>query len=201
MWNNMTNKKWPILISTLIVAGSLGTYAYMGSYKQVIAQQSSENAIAIQVQQSAQELRIARIDALQEQLYKDKQNGLLWYQLGHAYLLNAEYENAVTVFEYAIRLTQPLTSDHFSSKASALYYANKQQMNSEINTLITQALKIDENNQTALMMLANEQFMQRRYQQAITLWVKVLDSEQAGVNRESIIHRINQAKQFLYQVH
>ena len=56
-------------------------------------------------------------------------------------------------------------------------------MNAEIDSLIVEALTIDENNQTALMMLANEQFMQARYQQAITLWVKVLDSDQAGVNR------------------
>ena len=193
----MTYKKWPILISTLLITGSLGTYAWLGSYDQLIAEPSDLKTALTIAPQSPTELRTARIEALQEQLYQDKQNGLLWYQLGHAYLLDAQYENAVTVFDYAIRLTKPLTSDHYSSKAMALYHTNKQQMNTEIDTLVAQALIIDENNQTALMMLANEQFMQARYQQAITLWVKVLDSEQAGVNRVGIIHRINQAKQFL----
>ncbi|WP_019616860.1 TPR domain-containing protein [Psychromonas ossibalaenae] len=192
----MKNKKWPILISTVLITGSLTSYAWLGSYPQLI-EQKTELAEQLIEQQVPDEIQKTRITALQEKLYQDKQNGQLWYQLGHAYLLNGEYENAVIVFDYAIRLTKPLSSDHYASKATALYYSNKQQMTDQVNEQLSLALAIDENNQTALMMLANEQFMQARYQQAVTLWVRILDSNQADIDRVGIIHRINQAKQFL----
>lgn len=193
----MTEKKWPVLIGTMLVTGSLATYAWLGHYPQVMAQKIAQTQQLKDQKRVPNEIRQTRISALQEELYKDKQNGQLWYQLGHAYLLNAEYENAVTVFDYAIRLTKTLNSDHYASKATALYYRNKQQMSDEINALISAALTLNANNQTALMMLANEQFMQARYKQAITLWVKVLDSNQTDTDRMGIIYRINQAKQFI----
>jgi formate-dependent nitrite reductase complex subunit NrfG len=193
----MTEKKWPVLIGTMLVTGSLATYAWLGHYPQVMAQKIAQTQQLKDQKRVPNEIRQTRISALQEELYKDKQNAQLWYQLGHAYLLNAEYENAVTVFDYAIRLTKTLNSDHYASKATALYYRNKQQMSDEINALISAALTLNANNQTALMMLANEQFMQARYKQAITLWVKVLDSNQTDTDRMGIIYRINQAKQFI----
>ncbi|WP_022942168.1 TPR domain-containing protein [Psychromonas hadalis] len=192
----MTVNKWPILLSSVLMVGSLSGYAWLGSYPKLL-NQNKEQVAPFFESLSPQEIRSTRITALQEKLYQDKQNGQLWYQLGHAYLLNGEYKKAVTVFDYAIRLTDAISSDHYASKATALYYHNKQQMGNEINDLIASALAIDENNQTALMMLANEQFMQARYQQAINLWVKILDSDQAGLDRVGIIHRINQAKLFL----
>lgn len=193
----MKNIKWPIFISTVLVASSLATYVWLGNYHQLRAV-NNEPILAInRIQKSSQTIREGRIEALQAELYKDKQNSELWYQLGHAYLLNDEYKNAAIVFDYAIRLTTSKSSDHYASKAMALYYVNKQKMNEEIKTLVEKALEIDPHNQTALMMSANEQFMQARYQQAITLWVKILDSNQSGINRVAIIHRINQAKQFL----
>lgn len=192
----MIKNRWPILLSFVLIVGSLGTYAWLGSYPQLLAQKNNQIAPLLETL-SPHERRTARITALQEKLYQDKQNGQLWYQLGHAYLLNGEYESALTVFDYAIRLTTPISSDHYASKAVALYYQSKQQMTDQVNDLIALALAIDENNQTVLMMLANDQFMQARYQKAINLWVKILDSDQAGLDRVGIIQRINQAKQFL----
>jgi len=193
----MENIKWPIFISTVLVTGSLATYAWLGNYNQLRAVNNEPITAINKTKESPKKTSVRRIEALQAALYKNKQDAELWYQLGHAYLLNDEYENAVIVFDYALRLTARLSSDHYASKAVALYYVNKQKMNEEIDTLVKKALEIDENNQTALMMSANELFMQAHYQQAITLWVKILDSNQSGINRVAIIHRINQAKQFL----
>lgn len=191
----MQHKKWTIMIASVLITGSLTTYALLGSYPQLRVHQA-EQARQLLKRPEANEIPTARIKVLQEALYKNKQDDQLWYQLGHAYLLNGEYENALTVFDYAIRLANTLSADHYSSKATAIYYLNKQKMSDEIDELLTLALDIDENNQTALMMLANEQFMQARYTQAITLWVKILDTNQAGIDRVGIIQRINQAKQF-----
>ncbi|MCP5078169.1 MAG: nitrite reductase [Psychromonas sp.] len=195
----MKRMKWPTVIGTLLITGSLATYAVIGNYPQLMKQKTEQAQLLLKqpVLTDVTDIPKSRIELLQEKLYQDKQNAQLWYQLGHAYLLSAEYKNAVTVFDYSIRLTDSITSDHYASKAAAVYYSNKQQMGDEVKELISLALAIDENNQTALMMLANEQFMQARYPQAITLWVRILDSNQADLDRVAIIHRINQAKQFL----
>jgi len=196
MGAKVQHKKWPMMIACALLTGSLTTYALLGSYPQLLKYQAEQAQLLLK-QPEADEIPTARITVLQEALYKNKQDAQLWYQLGHAYLLNDEYENALIVFDYAIRLTDTLSADHYSSKATAIYYLNKQRMSSEIDELLTLALTIDENNQTALMMLANEQFMQARYTQAIKLWVKILDTNQVGIDRVGIIHRINQAKQFV----
>ncbi len=181
------------MIISVLVVGSLSSYAILGNYSQLIEQQVP----LLLKQPEANKISSARISALQKALYQDKQDAQLWYQLGHAYLLKGEYENALIVFDYAIRLTASLSADHFASKASAMYYINKQKMSNQIHEQISFALAIDENNHTALMMLANEQFMQARYGPAITLWVKILDAHQADIDRVNVIQRINQAKQFL----
>jgi len=195
----MKKFKWPAVITTLLFTGSLTTYAVIGNYPHLIKQptEQAQQLLNQPLVSDVTGIPKSPIEALQDKLSLDKQNAKLWYQLGHAYLLNAEYKNALTVFDYSIRLTDSISSDHYTSKATALYYSNKQQMGAEVKQLISLALAIDENNQTALMMLANEQFMQARYLQAITLWVKILDSNQADMDRVAIIHRINQAKQFL----
>jgi len=189
----MTQKRWPILIGAALISGSLATYAWLGNYALVAKQQTEQLVEPL----PSNEIGQTRIEVLQEKLYQDKQNGQLWYQLGHAYLLNGEYENALTVFDYAIRLSKHLTSDHYASKAVALYHLNKQHITEEVDGLMNLALSMDKNNQTVLMMRANEQFMQARYQGAIDLWVQILDSQQTDIDRVGIIHRINQAKQFV----
>jgi len=192
----MTDKRWMILIGGGLISGTLATYLWLGNYA-LLADQKTEQAKQSMTPKTASEISQTRIEALQEKLYQDKQNGQLWYQLGHAYLLNGEYENALTVFDYAIRLSKHLTSDHYASKAVALYHLNKQHITEEVDGLMNLALSMDKNNQTVLMMRANEQFMQARYQGAINLWVQILDSQQVDIDRVGIIQRINQAKQFM----
>jgi len=192
----MTDKRWAITIGSVLICCSLASYAWLGNYA-LLKQQSTTQAQQLSKPSTANEVRQTRITALQEKLYQDKQNGQLWYQLGHAYLLNGEYENALTVFDYAIRLSKPLTSDHYAAKAVALYHLNKQQITAEVDALLTLALSMDANNQSVLMMRANAQFMRARYQNAIDLWVQILDSQQVDTDRVAIIRRINQAKQFI----
>jgi len=192
----MTDKRWMMLIGGVLISGTLATYLWLGNYA-LLADQKTEQSKQFMAPKTASEISQTRIEALQEKLYQDKQNGQLWYQLGHAYLLNGEYENALTVFDYAIRLSKHLTSDHYASKAVALYHLNKQHITEEVDGLMNLALSMDKNNQTVLMMRANEQFMQARYQGAIDLWVQILDSQQADIDRVGIIQRINQAKQFM----
>ena len=190
-----------MLKTNLMIAGfisllSLTSYYFLGSYQATIADQNTLITTPFE-HLSAEKVRIKRITEIQDRLRLDKQNGNLWFMFGNAYMFNKEYANAVTTYDYAIRLASPATDDNYSAKASALYYQNNNQFNNEITQLIEASLKINPNNNTALTMLASQAYLQGNIQQAIDLWVKLLDSEQRNIDRVAIIQRINDAKREL----
>ncbi len=192
----MKRKKTTILISSLLFMSSVGVYAVLGSYSQLSV---STNKVEAQLlnQLSASEIRERRIEKLQNHLRSDTQNSELWYQLGNAYMYNNEFDNAVITFDYALRLNKNPTANMISAKASALYYSSGQIVTDEVDKLLRAVIKMDPYNQTALMILATNEFMNVRYQQAIDIWQSLLDSKQQGLDRVTLINSINQAKQFL----
>ena len=134
---------------------------------------------------------------LQQRLEKDPNQAETWFKLGSVYLEKGEFEAAVTSYDYAIRLERKPVARLFAAKATALYYANKQAMNEPVSVLPERSLAIDPNDRTALMLIASDHFISMRYEQAIKVWTQLLDSNQQGLDRVSIIHSINQAKQML----
>ena len=192
----MSKSLWTPIITSVLIFGSVASYYLLSDYQRIETQQALLSAVSFE-QLSASEISDKRILTLQDKLYDDKQNAKLWFQLGNAYLYNGEYDNAVLVFGYSIRVTPSPTATLYSAKASALYYAGGQHLTLEVKTLLNQALSLEPNNETALMMLASNEFMNVRYQQAIDLWVQLLDSDQQGLDRVAIINSINQAKQFI----
>lgn len=134
---------------------------------------------------------------LQSKLEQDPNQAELWFKLGSVYLEQGEFAAAVTSYDYAIRLERSPVARLFAAKATALYYANKQSMGEEVNALLKRSLELDPNDRTALMLIASDHFISMRYEQAIEVWTQLLDSNQQGLDRVSIIHSINQAKQML----
>ena len=134
---------------------------------------------------------------LQSKLEQDPNQAELWFKLGSVYLEQGEFAAAVTSYDYAIRLERTPVARLFAAKATALYYANKQSMGEEVNALLKRSLELDPNDRTALMLIASDHFISMRYEQAIEVWTQLLDSNQQGLDRVSIIHSINQAKQML----
>ena len=134
---------------------------------------------------------------LQSKLEQDPNQAELWFKLGSVYLEQGEFAAAVTSYDYAIRLERTPVARLFAAKATALYYANKQSMVEEVNVLLKRSLELDPNDRTALMLIASDHFISMRYEQAIEVWTQLLDSNQQGIDRVSIIHSINQAKQML----
>ncbi|MEZ9058016.1 tetratricopeptide repeat protein [Vibrio pelagius] len=134
---------------------------------------------------------------LQSKLEQDPNQAELWFKLGSVYLEQGEFAAAVTSYDYAIRLENTPVARLFAAKATALYYANKQSMGEEVNVLLKRSLDLDPNDRAALMLIASDHFISMRYEQAIEVWTQLLDSNQQGLDRVSIIHSINQAKQML----
>lgn len=134
---------------------------------------------------------------LQQRLEQDPNQAEVWFKLGSVYLEKGEFEAAATSYDYAIRLEHQPVARLFAAKATALYYANKQAMSEPVTKLLERSLAIDPNDRTALMLIASDHFISMRYQEAIDVWTQLLDSNQQGLDRVSIIHSINQAKQLL----
>ena len=136
-------------------------------------------------------------DELQQSLKQDPNQSDLWFKLGGVYMQKGEFDAAFTCYDYAIRLDPQAPSGLYSAKATALYYLGSQAMSDEVNRLLEQSMDLDPNDRTALMLIATDHFISMRYQQAIDAWTQILDSNQKGIDRVSIIHSINQAKQMI----
>lgn len=134
---------------------------------------------------------------IQTKLKQDPNQAELWFQLGHGYVNEQDFESALTCFDYALRLSEKPSANQLSAKATALYYLNKQQMTASVIDLLEEALALDSSNLTALSLIANDHFVSSRYQQAIDVWTQMLDSQHRDLDRVSIIHSLNQAKQLL----
>ncbi|UUM29864.1 TPR domain-containing protein [Vibrio japonicus] len=132
---------------------------------------------------------------IQGKLKQDPNQADLWFQLGHGYINEQDFTSALTCFDYALRLSEQPTASQLSAKAMVLYYLNKQQMLPAVTELLDQALALDENNLTALSLIASDHFVSSRYQQAIEVWTRMLDSQHQDLDRVSVIHSLNQAKQ------
>ncbi len=131
---------------------------------------------------------------IQGKLKQNPNEAELWFQLGHGYLNEQDFNSAVTCFDYAIRLSEEPSANQLAAKASALYYVRSQQMTEDVQALLNKALELDKLNITALTLIANDHFISFRYQQAIDVWTQLLDSQQADLDRVAIIQSLNQAK-------
>lgn len=138
-----------------------------------------------------------QISTIQQKLKQDPNQAELWFQLGHGYLSEQDFSAARTCFDYAIRLSEQPTASQFAAKATALYYLKKQVIDKEVQQLLDRALEKEATNLTALSLIASDHFISFRYQQAIDTWSVMLDSQDRDLDRASIIHSLNLAKQML----
>ncbi|MBR9788678.1 MAG: hypothetical protein GYB40_12175 [Vibrionaceae bacterium] len=137
------------------------------------------------------------MEEIQAQLRKDPNNAELWFQLGQGYLVEGEFNGALTCFDYVIQLSDPVSATPLAAKATVLYYLHNQRMTDEVTLLLEQALRLEPHNTAALSLIANDHFVSFRFQEAIDTWVQLLDSNDTSLDRVQIINSINKAKELL----
>ena len=184
---NTNNLKGNLVISLVAILASILVWSQM---KQVTPQLSSDDDSSYTATDFQNEL--------QQSLKQDPNQSDLWFKLGGVYMQKGEFDAAYTCYDYAIRLDQEAPSGLYAAKASALYYLSSQAMSDDVQGLLKQSMNLDPNDRTALMLIATDHFISMRYQQAIDAWTQILDSNQKGIDRVSIIHSINQAKQMIH---
>lgn len=157
-------KTLPLLAAVLVPVMGLGLYLHFGASDKV--ELTREFA---QAPQSVQEMTSRLERAVQAQ--PDSAEGL--YLLGRAYMAQERAADAAKAFERAAALAgrQP---ELLGQWAQALYFGNGKQWTAQMQALTDEALKADPAEVTSLGLLGIAAFEDRRYQQAIDYWNRLI---------------------------
>ncbi|RPH29530.1 heme lyase NrfEFG subunit NrfG [Buttiauxella warmboldiae] len=192
----------PLPVKLLLMAGLLMIIACAGVYLltpkwQALRheQQRVADPLAAFYDENTQQKQLV---VLQEKIRANPNDSVLWASLGEYYLYQNAYDKALEAYHLALSLRGE-NAELYSALATVLYYQAGQSMTLETRSLLNKALALDENEVTALMLLASEAFTQADYIQAASLWQKLLDLNTQRVNRAQLIEAINMAKLLQHQ--
>lgn len=133
------------------------------------------------------------IAAIQNRLRRDPNDAQQWLELGQAYMLNNQFDNALTAYGNAEKLNGS-KAPILGLAATALYYQAGQQITPRVRRLLDSALQQEPAETASLSLLAGEAFLHADYTQALNLWQQILDSGKADVDRRAIIQRMQMAE-------
>ncbi|PJG82824.1 TPR domain-containing protein [Caviibacterium pharyngocola] len=133
---------------------------------------------------------------VQNRLRRDPNNAAHWVELGQAYMLNNEFENALIAYNNAAGLEgqKPYL---LGLAASAQYYRDGQKITPATENLLTRALQQDPQEISALSLLASDAFLQADYRRALSLWQRILDGDKPETDRRAIIQSMQMAEMLL----
>ena len=158
-------KAIPLLAAVLVPVLGLGLYLHFGSSDKVELTREFS-----QPPQSLEEMvaRLERAAAAQP----DSAEGL--YFLGRAYMAQNRPAEAAKVFERAANLAgrQP---ELLGQWAQAKYFADDKKWSDTLQALTDEALKADPKEVTSLGLLGIAAFEERRFQEAIGYWQRLMD--------------------------
>ena len=132
--------------------------------------------------------------SVQNKLRQDPNNAEAWIELGQAYLLSNEFENALRAYANTEGLLG-IKPHVLGLAATALYYQAGQKITPKVRQLLDNALNQDPNEVSCLSLLASDAFLTTDYASALRLWQQLLDSGRSDINRRQIIQSMNMAEQ------
>ena len=163
-------KAIPLLAAVMVPVLGLGLYLHFGSSDKVELTREFS-----QPPQSLEEMvaRLERAAAAQP----DSAEGL--YFLGRAYMAQNRPAEAAKVFERAANLAgrQP---ELLGQWAQAKYFADNKKWSDTLQALTDEALKADPKEVTSLGLLGIAAFEERRFQEAIGYWQRLMDELPEG---------------------
>lgn len=134
--------------------------------------------------------------SVQQKLRQNPNDAEAWIELGQAYVLSNEFDNALLAYGNAEGLVGSKPAI-LGLAATALYYNAGQKITPKVQQLIDNALNQDPKETTALSLLASDAFLHTEYQRAIDIWQQLLDSERSEVDRRKLIESMQMAQQLL----
>lgn len=133
---------------------------------------------------------------IQRKLRQDPNNAEDWLELGQAYVLSNEFENALIAYANAEQISGSKPAI-LGLAATALYYQAGQKITPKVQQLTEAALQQDSNEVASLSLLASDYFLRTDYAKALFYWQKLLDSERQEVDRRKTIESMQLAEKLL----
>lgn len=185
--------RWPFGFSLLVLALILLGYQQLGHYtalqQEVLRQQEATRLDTMLDKQSGD----PTLFRLQQRIRQAPDKGELWFSLAQYYLYGSEFEDALVALQQAERL-QGSSAALDAARAVVFYYQSGQKMTSDVHYWLQQALTKEPLQYTALMLQANDNFSHAHYAEAITIWQRLLDSDNPEVDRAIVIRAITLAQ-------
>ncbi|MGS0683167.1 c-type cytochrome biogenesis protein CcmI [Shewanella sp. 125m-7] len=190
--NNLKPKSilWPSVMSAVIIGLCGYMYSTLGAYKNLDQPMTANDPHAGQTTEQIMSQRVAMMEA---QAQAEPENSQLWFSLGHAYISANRYDEAMSAFDKTIDLVG-IQAELLGPKATALYYRSNQKMTPAVQALVDQALALDAEDPSTLLLVGMDSFFTADYQTAINSWQLILDSDRTDVDRGAIMNAIDSAK-------
>jgi cytochrome c-type biogenesis protein CcmH len=157
--------KWvPLAAAVLVPVLAMGMYWHWGSLEQVeLAQDETQPPRTI-------EEMTAR---LEQAVKAQPESAEAWYYLGRAYMSQERPNDGANAFERAIRIAgrQP---ELLGQLAQARYFANDKKWSPDLQALTDEALKGNPEEVTSLGLLGIAAFEDKRFQDAVTYWGRLI---------------------------
>ncbi|WP_076543233.1 c-type cytochrome biogenesis protein CcmI [Shewanella sp. UCD-KL21] len=182
---------WPSIMTVGVLAVSGYFYSTLGAYQELATPPQAE--ASPHQGMSNEQIMAQRVQMMEQQVQAEPENSQAWFSLGHAYISANQFDHAVASFDKVMELVGT-ASELLGPKATALYYKNGQQMNSQIQALVDQSLALDPNDPSTLLLVGMDAFFTADYQSAITAWQSILDSDRKDVDRTALMNAIESAK-------
>lgn len=184
----------PSVMSIIMIAISAYAYQYLGAYQELQLIQNQRIAgNNPHAGMSKEELIGQEITMFEQQVQSSPDNSQAWFNLGHAYISAARYDDAMRAFDNVMELVGP-QAELLGPKATALYYKNNQQITPDVQTLIDQALTLDPKDPSTLLLVGMNAFFNGQYTKAISAWETILSGDRPDIDRQAVMNAIDTAK-------
>ncbi|MBB1268710.1 c-type cytochrome biogenesis protein CcmI [Shewanella sp. SR44-3] len=191
--DNQIQKKglfWPSLMSITLLALSGYLYQQLGAYQQLAIPMQANDAHSAMGPEMALGQRIKLLEA---EVQAQPDNSQAWFTLGHAYITNNQYNQAIAAFDKVMELVG-VQAELLGPKATALYYQADQTITAEAQVIIDKALALDPKDPSTLLLVGMDAFFKANYPQAIDAWQLILSSDRSDIDRGALINAIDAAK-------
>ncbi|SFD20445.1 c-type cytochrome biogenesis protein CcmI [Pragia fontium] len=182
----------PILMTLLVLLIPPVGFSLFGQYAESVDYSRQANTDPF-VGMDIEQIQDRVVTELQQRIRQSPGDSEAWFMLGQRYLNSNEFDNALIAFERVAKL-RGNDAEVITAKAATLYYQAGQRMTPQAQALINQALQLEPNQVTALMLQASDYFLNAQYQQAIDIWQQLLDRDNPQINRAKLIEAINMAR-------
>ncbi|MCK8047252.1 c-type cytochrome biogenesis protein CcmI [Shewanella sp. 1CM18E] len=181
---------WPSLMSAVVIGICGYMYSTLGAYKNLDQPMTANDPHA---GQTTEQIMSQRVQMMEAQAQSEPENSQLWFNLGHAYISANRYDDAIKAFDKTMDLVG-VHAELLGPKATALYYRSNQQMTPAVQDLVDQALALDAEDPSTLLLVGMDSFFTADYPKAIDAWQLILDSDRTDVDRGAIMNAIDSAK-------